>query len=381
MAPSPLQLQVPASASALHGAHMNGGEGDASYAKNSTPQRRVQQRLAPLVEAAVADVCRDAASVPRSIGIADLGCSSGPNTLFLVSAAVDAVRRRCAAAGATCPELHVFLNDLPDNDFNAVFRQLPEFLRREQSRRELDAGNVLVFGAPGSFFGRLFPAGSLHLVCSSFSLHWFSLVPRELAHGELVNRGNICAGRTSSPAVIDAYTRQFSRDLTLFLESRAVEVVAGGWVLVSLKRRSARDPCSEGCAMYDHPNSILNDMASRGLLEAAKLDSYNIPAYEPCAEEVRGIVDAEGSFKIVGMESYETAASVGTAAVTACDPAGFARTMRAVHEPMLARHFGAGINMDEFMSTAEGHFGRLINEGTYRGALVHVLSLRRKCKF
>jgi jasmonate O-methyltransferase len=54
-----------------------------------------------------------AAPPPQSIGVADLGCLSGPNTLFLVSTAVDAARCRCAAAGAPCPEIRIFLNDLP----------------------------------------------------------------------------------------------------------------------------------------------------------------------------------------------------------------------------------------------------------------------------
>ncbi|KAL6634568.1 hypothetical protein ACP70R_027239 [Stipagrostis hirtigluma subsp. patula] len=369
--------QLPESASpATRGVHMNGGEGDASYAKNSTPQRLVQQRLVPLVEAAVAELCRDAAAVPRSVGVADLGCSSGPNTLFLVSAAVDAVRRRCAAAGPPCPELRVFLNDLPGNDFNAVFRQLPAFLRRRQQGEPgpdaAAAGDLLVFGAPGSFFGRLFPAGSLHLVCSSFSLHWLSQVPPELASGELVNRGNICAGRTSSPAVIAAYARQFSRDLTRFLQSRAEEVVAGGWVLVSLKGRTARDPRADGCAIQDHPNNVLNDMASRGMVEAARLEAYNIPAYDPCAEEVREIVAAEGSFEVVGLDTFETTAPE-------CGPAGQARVMRAVHEPLLVGHFGhGGIDMDELVRTAEAYFGRLIGEGRYWGPVGHVLSLRKR---
>jgi hypothetical protein len=78
-----------------------------------------------------------------------------------------------------------------------------------------------------------------------------------------VNRGSISASRTSFPAAIGTYGRQFHRDLTLFLESRAVEVVAGGWVLVALKGRPARDPRSAGSAMHDHPNNILNDMAAR----------------------------------------------------------------------------------------------------------------------
>ncbi|GJN02832.1 hypothetical protein PR202_ga20219 [Eleusine coracana subsp. coracana] len=340
-------------------------------------QRRVQQRLTQLVEAAVMDLwAGTAATLPPSIGIADLGCSSGPNTLFLVTVAIDAVRHRCAAAGSPCPEFRVYLNDLPDNDFNAVFRQLPAFLQRQPEPSD-QPGNVFIFGAPGSFYGRLFPAASLYLVCSSYSLHWLSRVPRELTTGELVNRGNICAGRTSSPAVIYAYARQFSTDLTLFLSSRAVEVVAGGWVLVSIKGRSTRDMSSEGCAMNDHPNRVLNDMAAQGLVDAEKLESYNTPVYDPCAEEMREIVDAEGSFEIVNMESYETAVA-GSSTLT---PAGFARTMRAVHESMLARHFGPdGIDMADFVRTAEAHFDRLIREGTYRGALMHLLSLKRKCK-
>ncbi|GJN28196.1 hypothetical protein PR202_gb16293 [Eleusine coracana subsp. coracana] len=194
--------------SARHSVHMNGGEGITSYGRNSTPQRRAQEKLVPLLEAAVADMLRETPNHTRSIGIADLGCSSGPNIMFLVSTAIGAVRRRCSA-----DDVRVYLNDLPDNDFNTVFRQLPESL--------LWDANIFIFGAPGSFFGRLFPAGSLHLAISSFSLHWFSQVPQDLLDGKLVNRGNICAGRTSSPAVNEAYARQFCTDLTMFLSSRA----------------------------------------------------------------------------------------------------------------------------------------------------------------
>ncbi|TVU29673.1 hypothetical protein EJB05_21250, partial [Eragrostis curvula] len=201
------------------------GRGDDVIPGRHDGERRTQQRLVPLVEAAVADLCPDsAAGMPRSIGIADLGCSSGPNTLFLASVAVEALRRRCAAAGVACPEVRVFLNDLPDNDFNTVFRHVPGFLQ-QMGPKTLSA---------------------------------------ELTTGELVNRGSICAGRKSSPAVIEAYARQSGRDFTLFLESRAKEVVAGGWLLASLKGRSARDMSSEGCAINeDYPTDILNTMAAR----------------------------------------------------------------------------------------------------------------------
>ncbi|TVU29677.1 hypothetical protein EJB05_21254, partial [Eragrostis curvula] len=317
--------------STAHGFHMNGGEG--------TP-RRVQKKLAPLVEAAVADLCSGAASgVPRSIGVADLSCSSGPkpNTLFLVSVAVDALSRRCAAAGAGCPEVRVYINDLLGNDFNTVFRQLPAFQQQRGQFEAAVAGDVFAFGPPGSFCSRLFPLGSLHMVISSISHQWLSQVPKELADDELVNRGNINAGRTSSPAVIEAYARQFDRDLTLFLLSRAVE----------------------------------------GLVDAAKLDSYNIPLYKPCAEEMWEIVDAAGSFEIVGMESCNTATPgfLGPDdAATPCEATVLARIIRAVHEPMLTGHFGDGLDMDELVKTAEAHFDRLIREGNW-GWLIHVRSL------
>jgi jasmonate O-methyltransferase len=77
------------------------------------------------------------------------------------------------------------------------------------------------------------------LVCSSFSVHWLSKVPQELADGVLVNKGNTWAGRTSTPAVGAAYTRQFEHDFRLFLSSRAEEIVPGGWLILSLAGRPA----------------------------------------------------------------------------------------------------------------------------------------------
>jgi len=108
--------------------------------------------------------------------VADLGCSSGPNALALASAAVDAVRRQPHWA-ERCREICVYLNDLPENDFNTVFKDVPSSLRGHGGVDKDNSGPlVMVFGAPGSFYGRLFPAKTLHLVCSSFSLHWLSQV-------------------------------------------------------------------------------------------------------------------------------------------------------------------------------------------------------------
>jgi len=142
----------------------------------------------------------------------------------------------------------VYLNDLPDNDFNLVFKAVPAFLEKHMGAGGDDHGDgplVLVFGAPGSFYGRLFAAQTLHLVCSSFSVHWLSKVPQELADGVLVNKGNTWAGRTSTPAVGAAYTRQFEHDFRLFLSSRAEEIVPGGWLVLSIAGRPRKDLSSQ----------------------------------------------------------------------------------------------------------------------------------------
>ncbi|MBA0817723.1 hypothetical protein Gohar_025687, partial [Gossypium harknessii] len=63
------------------------------------------------------------------IKMADLGCASGPNTFFPACGIVDIVTRICQEAHCESPELQVFLNDLPKNDFNSV--QICSFIQWE----------------------------------------------------------------------------------------------------------------------------------------------------------------------------------------------------------------------------------------------------------
>lgn len=106
---------------------------------------------------------------PSALVIADLGCSSGPNTFFAVSELIKTVENLRRKMGHDDPPVYqVFLNDLPGNDFNAVFRALPS--------SQDNQAQCFFAGVPGSFYGRLFPSKTLHFVHSSYSLHWLSQV-------------------------------------------------------------------------------------------------------------------------------------------------------------------------------------------------------------
>ncbi|KAL6346867.1 hypothetical protein AAG906_002984 [Vitis piasezkii] len=148
-------------------------------------------------------------------------------------------------------------------------------------------GACFIVGAPGSFYGSLFPNNTMHFV------------PKEPGTGQVMNKGNICIAKTSPPGVFKAYYEQFERDLTLFLESRAEEIVPGGGMLLTVMGSiQSNDPCSiwelVGITLNDmvlqlimhHSNNLFNQV--QGLIQEAKLDSSNLPYYAPTAEESRG---------------------------------------------------------------------------------------------
>lgn len=103
------------------------------------------------MEEAIPEVlCSD---ITESLGIADLGCSSGPNTLSVISEVIDIVHAKCVNMKRLSPEIRVYLNDLPSNDFNNIFMSLPEFHKKLKVDKGAGFGPCFVSGVPGSFYG------------------------------------------------------------------------------------------------------------------------------------------------------------------------------------------------------------------------------------
>lgn len=138
-------------------------------------QNNIISAAKPVTVQAILDTFNHA--LPESVGIADLGCSSGPNALFAVSEILKMIFDKWKQLGRPgSPEFRVHLNDLTGNDFNTVFSSLPAFYNRLMEEKGPEFGPCFVSGMPGSFYGRLFPSNSLHFVHSSSSLHWLSQV-------------------------------------------------------------------------------------------------------------------------------------------------------------------------------------------------------------
>lgn len=84
------------------------------------------------------------------------------------------IEAMCCHLHRPIPEFQVYLNDLPGNDFNTLFRSLPAFYEKLKKEKGRESSACFIAGVPGSFYGRLFPTGSLDFIHSSSSLHWLS---------------------------------------------------------------------------------------------------------------------------------------------------------------------------------------------------------------
>ncbi|KAM5548628.1 hypothetical protein ABKV19_000180 [Rosa sericea] len=112
-------------------------------------------------------------------------------------------------------------------------------------------------------------------------------------------------------------------------------------VLTTMGSINSKDPL----CIWEFVGLKLHDMVLDGLIEEEKLDTFNLPYYAPTTDEVKEVIEAEGSFTLQNLEvfrndwdSYIKQANCGFdknawAAVLSTD-------IRAVGEPILASQFG-----------------------------------------
>ncbi|KAI3846959.1 hypothetical protein MKX03_034451 [Papaver bracteatum] len=335
--------------------YMNEGIAETSYASNSSAQKKSIYKTKAVVEEAILDVLSkfysstmSATEKLKTICIADLGCSSGPNALLVVSHLLDTIQEKFLKSDSVMPEILVFLNDLPRNDFNTLFKYVESFHKELRKTKEDGSGRCFVAGMPGTFYRRLFPSDSIHFVHSSYSIHWLSQVP---PGNDKSNKGNLYIAKSSPPYIIEAYLEQFKKDFMVFLKCRSEELVKGGRMVLTLVGRKSLDPTSkECCSLWELLSMALNDMVLEGMVEEEKLDLFNFPIYYPSLEEVKSVIQGEGSFSVNQLETFQvnwdgSDSSEDGRSGTDKSRSSYliANSIRAVSEPLLASHFGEEI--------------------------------------
>ncbi|TKY63371.1 Theobromine synthase 2 [Spatholobus suberectus] len=362
---------------------MNGGMEERSYAKNSTLQEKVILKVKPLLEENVKRLLC-CTNFKNNLKVADLGCSSGPNTLMVMFDIVTIINNTKLSLNGEVPVtvLQIYLNDLFGNDFNNIFKLLPNFYQRIRETGD-KVGACFVNATPGNFYGRLFPNNYIHFFHSSCSLHWLSQAPEKLTKGAAgpLNKGNICMTTTSLPAVYEAYFEQFQRDFKLFLKSRSDELKPGGSILLTFVGREKDQEINYPWLVI---GMVLKDMVLEGLVEEGKLDSFNLPIYGPTIEEVRHVIEAEGSFTLQTLKSFKMGwdanlqEDVGACVLDSKMRGEFiAKYARSGLEPLLTAEFGKDI-MDELFLRFEKKLSQLKDLDTLQYTNL-VMSMMKAC--
>ncbi|XWS74840.1 hypothetical protein CRYUN_Cryun01aG0032400 [Craigia yunnanensis] len=353
---------------------MNKGDGENSYVKSSGYAQKVAAVTQPIVYRAAQSLFSEKNSCPNQVlNVADLGCSSGPNSFTVMSTVIESTVKNCSELECQIPEIQFYLNDLVGNDFNTLFKGLTVIGEKYNK-------NVSWFamGAPGSFHGRLFPRNSMHLAHSCYGVHWLSKVPKLTSEGGLpLNKGKIYMSKTSPPGVRKAYLFQFQEDFLLFLKCRSPEMVSDGRMVLIIHGRESPDPTDrDNCYTWEILADAISYMVSQGQIDEEKLDSFNVPYYVPSKEEIEDIIDQEGSFTTEFIDII----AVDSADITRSSPEYRAKNLRSFTEPIISYQFG-----EEVMDKLYNKVTEIIVEDSKQGkestrGVSIVLVLKRKNK-
>ncbi|KAI3810232.1 hypothetical protein L1987_19843 [Smallanthus sonchifolius] len=341
---------------------MKGGKDEASYANNSQAQAKHARSMLHLLKETLDCVELNLPETP--FVVADLGCSSGNNTIFIVNVIIEHITKRYEASGHSgVPEFSAFFADLPSNDFNTLFQLLPPLANQGLSSMEeclASTGHRSFFaaGVPGSFYRRLFPAKSIDVFYSAFSLHRLSQVPDTVLDksSTAYNKGKIFIHGANKIAA-SAYRKQFQTDLAGFLKMRSKEMKKGGSMFVALLGRTSEDPTDQGGAgllFGTHFQDAWDDLVQEGLITSEKRDDFNIPVYAPSLQDFKEVVEANGSFRIRKLEVFQggsplvvnqpdDAAEVGRALANSC---------RSVSGVLVDAHIGDKLGDELFLRVA-----------------------------
>ncbi|KAL0362876.1 UNVERIFIED_CONTAM: Indole-3-acetate O-methyltransferase 1 [Sesamum calycinum] len=264
---------------------MKGGKGEASYVNNSQAQAQHARSMLHLLRETL-DGVRLQSPPDFPFVVADLGCSCGSNTIYMVDVIIQHMAKRYEAAGCDPPEFSAFFSDLPSNDFNTLFQLL------------------------------------LPMAESAWRSAWLPTATALTSPPEFQVPSTIDFSR---PSPLMCSTRRFPCTGCLRNEEWRVHVLG---LLGSDLFRPDR-PGRGRASLRDHFQDAWDDLVQEGLITSEKRDNFNIPVYAPSLEDFKEVVEADGSFIVNKLEVFrggsplvvnhpDDAAEIGRALANSC---------------------------------------------------------------
>jgi salicylate 1-O-methyltransferase len=221
-----------------------------------------------LIESTAGDLVPD--DERRGIAIADYGCAQGRVTNLLIRRAVERIR-----VGYPGLPLSVFHNDLLGNDWATFLAHL----RAEDSYLSVAGGPITPLVSATSFYEPVTPRHIVDLGLSFAAAQWLA-APGPTDGGSAVYFDQLEA------APRQAMAEQAHADWTRFLRLRAHELARGGRLVINLMAIPEGGKAA-GHDAWGYVRAVCVDMASEGLIDGNRLETYVIPIYERTADEVR----------------------------------------------------------------------------------------------
>ena len=235
-------------------------EGKGSYNKHAKLPAGGAALAMPLFEKAIQAV--EVGPGEQPIVIADYGSSQGKNSMGPMQVAIRGLRSRVGSGRA----ISIFHIDQPSNDFAALFAVLDT----DPERYVADEPNVFPAAIGRSFYENVLPPSSVHLGWSSYAAVWLSRIPA-LIPGHFISL-------FSTGSVRAEFERQAAKDWEAFLSLRALELRAGGRLVVVLPALA-----DDGHAGFEHifqqANAVLAEMTADGVITSEDRSRMAVGSY------------------------------------------------------------------------------------------------------
>jgi hypothetical protein len=262
-------------------------EGHGAYNRSSCVQAAGSSVAVSLLEQAARSV--DLPALPAPIVIADYGSSQGANSMAPITAAIAALRSRSDPG----QEVSVVHTDLPDNDFQALFRTLAthdaSYLRADRAAFASAVGR--------SFYEQILPSASVTLGWSSWAVQWLSTVPALIPD-------QVQVAFSRDPTVRAAFAAQAARDWRTFLTHRGREFRPGGRLVVLTMALTG-----EGAFGYrpilDAIDATLRRLVAEGWLDPSEMRRMAIPTVGRSLADIREPFGQDGRFAGLSLEHAE----------------------------------------------------------------------------